>query len=185
MALLLRRVLVQAMRGMYRELYQEYMMKEGQLASARAVLEYEEAHLTKGLDEAVAALRSGKLLLSMRARKDLVEDIVRGSTMLLKLNREDVEKLRETLKEAAFESTVGDALGQAKAFQHITVAELGQRRAEAAWHPDLVLMPELPQSHMEQHLREVGAQAKVDFVKRAKAIQHLRVRVMVLAANVR
>jgi hypothetical protein len=71
-------------------MFTDYAQLEGRLAVAKALLESEETQLRVGLDEAIAALCSGDLLLSLPAREALVADIVRGSTILLSLEDADV-----------------------------------------------------------------------------------------------
>jgi glutamine phosphoribosylpyrophosphate amidotransferase len=65
------------------------------------------------------------------------------------------------------------------------VAALGQRRVEASWHPDMAILPEVAQAHTAQHLAEVAAQSRVDFVERALAVQAMRSDVAKLEDQVR
>lgn len=65
------------------------------------------------------------------------------------------------------------------------MAALGQRRVEASWHPDMAILPEVAQAHTAQHLAEVAAQSRVDFVERALAVQAMRSDVAKLEEQVR
>jgi hypothetical protein len=45
--------------------------------------------------------------------------------------------------------------------KQVTVAQLGQRRVELAWHPDVTLFPMVAQSVAAYQMEEIAAQVKI------------------------
>lgn len=68
-------------------------------------------------------------------------------------------------------------MGEEQAFRGLSVAELGQRRAEVAWHPDVTLFAGLGQAQVAYQVEEVVAQAEYDLVERPHVVRELRKRV--------
>jgi len=164
-----------AARERYQSLERRFQELQGRLALKARVLEEEEGRLRSTIDTAIAVVRKGEMVMDLATRQGLVKEITEASRVLLGLSESDAKQFAQRLEEQFFETSVGSVMSESEgAFEDVSVAALGQRRVELAWHPDVTLFPMLGQAVVKYQLDEIAAQAQADFTIRPRELGLLR-----------
>lgn len=164
-----------AARERYQDLERAFQELQGRLALKTRVLEEEEGRLRLTIDTAIAVVRKGELVMDLATRQGLVKEITEASKVLLGLSESDAKQFSQRLEEQFFETSVGSVMSDSDgAFEDVSVADLGQRRVELAWHPDVTLFPKLGQAVVKYQLDEIAGQAQADFTIRPRELELLR-----------
>lgn len=164
-----------AARERYQNLERRFQELQGGLALKARVLEEEEGRLRSTIDTAIAVVRKGEMVMDLATRQGLVKEITEASRVLLGLTESDAKQFAQRLEEQFFETSVGSVMPESEgAFEDVSVAALGQRRVELAWHPDVTLFPMLGQAVVKYQLDEIAAQAQADFTIRPRELGLLR-----------
>ncbi|TFJ84921.1 hypothetical protein NSK_003952 [Nannochloropsis salina CCMP1776] len=175
-----------AARTRYQTFERAYQELQGKLSVKTSLLEEEETGLRTTIDRAIDVVRRGQVLMDKATRQGLVREITEASRLLLQLNDADTRQFYARLEEQFFDTSVGSVLpdNEDDGFADVTVAELGQRRVELAWYPDVTLFPMLGQAVVTYQLEEIAAQAQADFCVRPRELLLLREEVASLKQEV-